>query len=103
MHLEKDDRRNISEHIVSTSGNLPGLCFAILSFINVAGPTSKAIIDDMMLPSVILFMFSAFFLYASMRSLQRRENYERIADIIFIAGLFLLTFCAVTAGVSLLH
>jgi hypothetical protein len=103
MSSEKNDRRNMARHILPTSGNLLGLCFAILSFIRVSGLADATIIDEVMLPAIVLFLSSSIFSYASMRSLKKEEHYERIAEFIFLGGLFLLGLCAVTVGIELLH
>jgi hypothetical protein len=93
----------MARHILPTSGNLLGLCFAILSFIRVSALADATIIDEVMLPAIVLFLASSIFSYASMRSLRKEEHYERIAEFIFLAGLSLLAICAVTVGIELLH
>jgi len=93
----------MARHILPTSGNLLGLCFAILSFIKVAGLADETIIDEVMLPAIVLFLSSSIFSYASMRSLRKEERYESIAEFIFLAGLSLLGICALTVGVESLH
>lgn len=103
MSSDKNDGSNMSKHILPTSGNLLGLCFAILSFIKMSGLAAETIIDEVMLPAIVLFLLASIVSYASMRSLKKEERYERIAEFIFLAGLSLLAICAVTVGIELLH
>ncbi len=103
MSSEKNDRRNMSKHILPTSGNLLGLCFAILSFIKLSGLANETIIDEIIVIAIVLFLFASIVSYASMRSSEKEERYERIAEFIFLGGLSLLGICAVGVGIALLH
>lgn len=103
MSSEKNDRRNMSKHILPTSGNLLGLCFAILSFIKVSGLANETMIDEILVLAIILFLFASIASYASMRFLKEEEHYERMAEFIFLGGLSLMGICAVGVGIALLH
>ncbi len=103
MSAEKNDRTNMSKHILPNSGNLLGLCFAILSFIKVSGLANATLIDEILVVAIVLFLFACIVSYASMRSLKKEEYYEHIAEFIFLGGLFLLGSCAVRVGVELLR
>jgi hypothetical protein len=91
----RNDKKNISRHILPTSANLLGLCFVILSFIRVSKLGHETIIDEMAALAIGFFFSSSFFSYVSMRSNKRAELYEKIADSIFLIGLFLLSVCSV--------
>ena len=93
----------MSKHILPTSGNLLGLCFAILSFIKISGLANETIIDEVLVVAIVLFLFAGIVSYASMRSLQKEEHYERIAEFIFLGGLSLLGICAVGVGIELVR
>lgn len=103
MSSERNDRRNMSKHILPTSANLLGLCFAILSFIKLAGLANETIIDEVIVIAILLFLLSSIVSYISMRSLEKEEYYERIAEFIFLGGLLLLGVCAVSVGVALIR
>ena len=103
MTSEKNDRRNMSRHILPTSGNLLGLCFAILSFIKVSGLGHQTIIDEILVVAIVLFLVASVISYTSIRSFTKGEYYERISEIIFLGGLSLLGCIAVAVGVELLH
>ncbi len=103
MSSEKNDRRNMSKHILPTSGNLLGLCFTILSFIKLSALNNATIIDEVLVVAIVLFLSSSIVSYASMRSSRKEEYYERIAEFIFLGGLSLLGLCAVGVGIELLR
>jgi len=92
---ETNNKKNISKHILPTSSNLLGLCFVILSFIKIMKLGNESLIDELVAVAIILFFISSFFSYVSMRSNSRVELYEKIADNIFLIGLFLLSIGAI--------
>jgi len=95
MAEARNDKKNISRHILPTSANLLGLCFVILTFIKVLKLGNETIIDELVAVAIALFFVSSFFSYVSMRSNRWMELCERIADTIFLIGLFLLSVCSV--------
>ena len=92
---ETNNKKNISKHILPTSSNLLGLCFVILSFIKLMKLGNETLIDELVAMAIMLFFISSFFSYASMRSNKRVELYEKIADNIFLIGLFILSTGAI--------
>ena len=91
MSKPENNKKNISRHILPTSANLLGLCFVILSFIRVLKLGNETIIDELVAVAIVLFFTSSFFSYVSMRSNRWAESCEKIADTIFLIGLFLLS------------
>jgi multisubunit Na+/H+ antiporter MnhG subunit len=86
-----NNKKNISRHILPTSSNLLGLCFVILSFIKLMKLGNEVLIDELVAIAIFLFLAASILSYASMRSSRNTERYEKIADIIFLSGLFLLS------------
>src|SRR4030042_3828925 len=86
-----NNKKNISRHILPTSSNLLGLCFVILSFIKLTKLGHEVLIDELVAIAIFLFLVASILSYASMRSNRNTELYEKIADIIFLSGLFLLS------------
>ncbi len=87
-----DNKKNISRHILPTSSNLLGLCFVILSFIKFWTKGGiQTIIDDLVGCATILFLISSVLSYTSMRSKKKSDFFEKIADMVFLFGLFFLT------------
>jgi len=95
MSETKNDKKNISRHILPTSSNLLGLCFVILTFIRVLKLAHETLIDDMVTIAICIFFGASFFSYVSMRANKWTQLFERIADVIFLIGLFLLSVTSV--------
>jgi uncharacterized membrane protein len=96
MSDERDGKKFISHHILPTSSNLLGLCFVLLSFMKVTKTGLETVIDELVAVAVVLFLAASIFSYASIRTASDRSDiYEKIADIIFLSGLGLLTVTAV--------
>jgi len=95
MSETANNKKNISRHILPTSANLLGLCFVILSFIRVLKLGNETVIDELVVVAIVLFFTSSFFSYVSMRSNRWAESCEKIADSIFLIGLFLLSLCSI--------
>ncbi len=91
MSEARNDKRNISRHILPTSSNLLGLCFVILTFIRILKLANETVIDEIVAAAIVLFFISSFFSYVSMRSDTWTQLCEKIADSIFLIGLFLLS------------
>jgi hypothetical protein len=73
-----------------TSSNLLGLCFVILTFIKLSKIANETIIDETIGVLIFSFLVSSILSYTSMRAKRKFELYEKIADLIFLLGLFLL-------------
>jgi uncharacterized membrane protein len=95
MSETKNNKKNISRHILPTSSILLGLCFVILTFIRVLRLGNETIIDEFVGVAIVLFFIASFFSYVSMRSDRWTELCEKIADLIFLIGLFLLSMGSV--------
>jgi hypothetical protein len=94
MEENGNGRKYMSHHILPTAANLLGLCFVILSFIKVMKLGAETVIDEMVAMAVVIFLVASIFSYASIRSQANAERFEKIADIVFISGLGLLTVTA---------
>ena len=95
MSEARNDKKNISTHILPTSSNLLGLCFVILTFIKILKLGHETLIDEIVATAIVLFFVSSFFSYVSMRSDRWTQSCEKIADSIFLLGLFLLSIGSV--------
>ena len=88
MMADKDDR---SPHILNTSATLLGICFIVLTSLNVMNLRQKTIMDELTTAAIVMFMTSSLFSFLAMRSSSSPgERYEKIADIVFLSGLFFL-------------
>ena len=80
-----------SPHILNTSATLLGICFVVLTSLNVMKLTAKTIMDELTTVAIVMFMASSLLSFLSMRSKTAPgERYEKIADFVFLAGLFFL-------------
>jgi len=93
--MPKDGKPNVSTHILGASSTLLGLCFVLLSSIKLFGYADKTLIDELSGAATIFFLASSIFSYVSMRAVNRSVIYERIADMIFMMGLFFLSIVSV--------
>ena len=80
-----------SPHILNASSNLLGFCFIVLTSLRVLNLNGKTIIDELTSVAMILFMISSVLSFLSMRNSKiNGGHFEKIADIIFLTGLFFL-------------
>jgi hypothetical protein len=84
-------RKGNSQHILTTSSNLMGFCFIVLTSLKVLKLHETSIIDEITAVAILFFMTSSILSFLSMRSAKKISvRYENIADIIFLLGLILL-------------
>jgi hypothetical protein len=86
-----ENNNNKSSHILTTSSNLLGICFIVLTSLKLLNLDGKTLIDEFTAVAIFLFMFSSVLSFLSLRNENRKgEQLEKIADIIFLLGLFSL-------------
>src|SRR5258705_13955516 len=80
---------NTSQHILTTSANLLGLCLFVITSLHVTDKSESSIIDEFTSVIALLLTFSCFFSFMSIRTKKaaRKERYEAIADYLFIVSL----------------
>jgi uncharacterized membrane protein len=93
---------DICVHIFSVSAALVGVCLTVIGLLRVVISTSKVetVVDDFLAADAILFLLSCLLSYWALRtrSLYRMHRVERVADAIFLVGLFLMVLiCSVVA------
>ncbi len=85
------DNKNKSPHILNASSNLLGICFIVLTSLKLLDKSAKSVIDEITLSAIILFMASCLLSFLSIRNTNSlADKMEKLADIIFMAGLVLL-------------
>lgn len=78
-------------HILNTSANLLGICFLVLTSLKVLKLNDTTFIDECTSVATILFMTASMLSFLSIRSnTKRADQYENVADSIFLAGLICL-------------
>lgn len=98
MSEDSNNKENISQHILPVSANLLGLCFILINFLQYwkMSKTVDTVLDNLVGVAIVLFLISSVLSYMSMRAKKKEVIYERIADYVFLSGLFFMT------GVSLM-
>ncbi|MCL4490861.1 MAG: hypothetical protein M1510_03005 [Nitrospirae bacterium] len=93
MPESSNDRKNVSKHILPASSNLLGLCFILINFIKLWKMNKKVdmVIDKFVGMSIVLFLIASVLSYMAMRTGRKAVLYERVADIVFLFGLFFVT------------
>jgi hypothetical protein len=81
-----------SSHILSTSSNLLGFCFFILTSIKLIDHQNETVIDESMAVAALIFMVASILSFLSIRSKNEKRSdwYESVADGFFITGLIIL-------------
>jgi len=103
MSENNNNRKDISHHILPTSANLVGICFLIISFIRLFNLAHQTIIDELLTIAISFFLIASFFSYASIRAKSRNNFYEKVADIIFMSGLTIITLIAVVVTLEMIR
>ncbi len=83
-------------HILNASSNLVGICLILVTGLKVTKFSDTTWCDEISVCSAVVFIASCVTSYLSMRVEKRAVMYERIADYLFLSGMFTL-FSAVTA------
>jgi drug/metabolite transporter (DMT)-like permease len=78
-------------HILNASATLLGLCFVVLTSLKVNKLSDESKIDELTSIAILVFLASCVLSYLSIRSKKEAgERFEKMADIVFLLGLFLL-------------
>lgn len=102
MSEDNFSETQISIHIFSVSAALVGVCLTVIGIFRAIGELKSfsTFGDNALAIDALVFLAACIFSYSSLRSRKRRTKYrlEKIADILFIFGLSLMTVvCAVIA------
>ena len=86
------EQESKSTHILSTSSNLLGICFIVLTSLKkILNLSEKTVIDEITVVAIILFMVSCILSFLSIRGKnEKSKRYENIADYFFLGGISLL-------------
>jgi hypothetical protein len=91
-------RGTLAAHILPVSGTMIGVCATLIGLAKIAQPTrGPSHVDELAAIAAITFLASALTSYLSIRfgeDTRRGLRLERIADLIFLAGLVGITLVA---------
>lgn len=78
-------------HILNTAATLLWLCFIVLTSLKINDKTAGTFVDEFTAVAILMFMASCIMSFVSLSSDKTPSHfYEKIADIIFLIGLFCL-------------
>ncbi len=96
--MEKQED-NIAPHIFSVSAGMIGVCLTVISLINISSAIRKSntLGDDLTAIDAVVFIFSCYLAYMAMKTKdkKRRLFLEKLADRVFLSGLFLMVLVCV--------
>lgn len=81
-----------STHILSTSSNLLGFCLLVLTSIKISRFHESTVIDEFTGAAAILLMTASVLSFLSLRAKKEKqsENFEKVADVIFLIALLII-------------
>jgi hypothetical protein len=101
--MPEKQAHEISHHILAASTTLLGISFAVVSLIGAMGHADKTLADEFALFSLILFLGSCIFAYASMRVRTLSVVFGKISDTLFIVGLISLFLLSVLLSFNVIR
>jgi len=97
------EQRSINLHILPTAATMVGVCMTVLSIAKLSQPTLMRHLADRLLGvDALIFLASVLFSYGSLRSARWERRLEGYADMIFLAGISLMTVTGVIVAFELL-
>ncbi|WP_029279805.1 hypothetical protein [Pedobacter borealis] len=94
---------NRSPHILSTSANLLGICFIVLTSLKKLALTDGSIIDEFAVAAVMFFMTSCILSFISMRRERNAsQKLEKVADFVFLSGMIILFVATILIAFNLI-
>ncbi len=93
----KGDQSSKSTHILSTSANLLGFCFVVLTSTKINKLDQASFIDEGAALAVMCFMSSCLLSFLAIRSKSeiRSVKLEKLADVLFLCGLVTLSLTTI--------
>jgi hypothetical protein len=97
--MKNRNSNDLSQHILPNSATMVGVCIMVISIVKSlnAGVISY-LIDKTLAIDSVMFMLSAFLSYLSIRSEHYALRLERLAEIIFLIGLVVMTLTTVVVS-----
>lgn len=91
------DQSSKSTHILSTSANLLGFCFVVLTSTKITKLNEASFIDEGAALAVMCFMSSCLLSFLAIRSKSenRSVKLEKLADVLFLCGLVTLSLTTI--------
>ncbi len=99
-----EETKNIASQILNTSANLLGICFVVITGLNVSSLADHTYMDEIAGIASIFFVISAIFSYIFIRKASASNAFLfRIADILFILGICILSLAIILLTLNFIH
>jgi hypothetical protein len=87
----KSEKMSLLNSILSTSSSMLGFCFVIISYLHASGFSGKTIVDELVMASMVAFMFNCLLSFLSVRSIKfQTQRYINLTSGIYISGMIIL-------------
>ena len=88
---------DISAHILPTSATMVGVCITLVGIVRLleAHAAIATVTDNIAAGAALMFLVSTLLSYVSLRTERNITKIERLADLIFLAGLVILVACGI--------
>ncbi|WP_113653826.1 hypothetical protein [Pedobacter namyangjuensis] len=97
-------KENRSPHILNTSANLLGFCFIVLTSVKISNLKESSFIDEGAALAIVIFMSSCLFSFLAMRNdTAQSVKLERLADVLFLAGLIVLFITTMLIALNIVN
>ena len=99
-----ENKNEKSSHILNASSNLLGICFIVITSLQVLKLSNETIIDEISVGAIVLFMTSVILSFLSIRrNNQSGKVLESIAEYCFIGGISLLFLTTILFSFKIIH
>lgn len=99
-----ENKNDKSSHILNASSNLLGICFIVITSLQVLKLSNGTIIDEISVGAIVLFMTSVILSFLSIRRAnQSGKVLELIAEYCFIGGISLLFLTTLLFSFKIIH
>ena len=93
---------NIGNHILPAAATMVGVCVTVISLVQLVPKNAIAPwVDELMAVDTVVFLASTWLSYWTIRHKKNAENFERIADWLFLGGLSVMVFVSILVAFDL--
>ena len=90
----QNDNKEIAHYVFSGSTTMIGVCITVIALFKVMNTSLKTYADEILGIDTFFFIFAAFFSYLTLRN-EKNKHLEKIADLLFFAGMSILILVGV--------
>ena len=94
--------KDTQPHILNASSNLLGICFVIITGINLTQKAVDTFADEICIAAALAFILSCILSYLSIAGKRHVEMWENIANYLFITGMLALFIATIIFATGVL-